>query len=462
MHLAWIKDWAEVSSKEVENSMAFPAMRCSFGFSSTPMTAAKKAQKRMRRRLMAGATGVLAVITLFFLVRSCGSSSDGQGFGEIGEAVDPGNMYGISLAEYAPTRYLVKEGQAFGQVMDELGVPYPKVANLLEMAKGTFNPRRWRAGDAYWVFRTADSASTAQYFVYESSQTEYIIFGLDSLYVQAVERPTKVVQRMVAGSIESSLYETLSNQNVSPAVAVRLSEVYAWTIDFFRIQKGDRFEVIFEERYVDDTSFVGTGKILGARFVHNGKPYYAFRFEDEANGIRDFYSEEGEGLKRMFLKAPLEFARITSRYSKNRFHPVQKRWKAHLGTDYAAPTGTPILATAGGTVVAATYTSANGNYVKIKHNGTYTTQYLHMSRIAKGMRNGTRVEQGQVIGYVGSTGLATGPHVCYRFWKNGKQVDPLREPMQRTEPRPSKLWASYEAHMAPLKAQIDSLAALAE
>ena len=398
------------------------------------MTSPKKSKKRLVRRAKAGGMGVLFVTILYFLVRACTGSGEDPFLGDSGEVVDPGSMYGISLAEYAPTRYLVKEGQAFGQVMDELGVPYPKVANLLEMAKGTFNPRRWRAGDAYWVFHTADSASTAQYFVYESSQTEYIIFGLDSLYVQAVERPTKVVQRMVAGSIESSLYETLSNQNVSPAVAVRLSEVYAWTIDFFRIQKGDRFEVIFEERYVDDTSFVGTGKILGARFVHNGKPYYAFSFEDEANGIRDFYSEEGEGLKRMFLKAPLEFARITSRYSKNRFHPVQKRWKAHLGTDYAAPTGTPILATAGGTVVAATYTSANGNYVKIKHNGTYTTQYLHMSRIAKGMRNGTRVEQGQVIGYVGSTGLATRPHVCYRFWKNGKQVDPLREPMQRTEP----------------------------
>ncbi|MFM1884668.1 MAG: hypothetical protein RL168_852, partial [Bacteroidota bacterium] len=283
--------------------MALPAMGCSFGFSPTPMTAAKKAQKRLRRRILAGSVGALAVMVLFFLVRACGSSSGDQGFGDSGEAVDPGNMYGFSLAEYAPTRYQVKDGQAFGQVMDELGVPYPKVANLLEMSKGTFNPRRWRAGDAYWVFRTADSASTAHYFVYESSQTEYIIFGLDSLYVQAVERPTKVVQRIVAGTIESSLYETLSNQNVSPAVAVRLSEVYAWTIDFFRIQKGDRFEVIFEERFVDDTSFVGTGKILGARFVHNGKPFYAFRYEDEANGIRDFYSEEGEGLKRMFLKA---------------------------------------------------------------------------------------------------------------------------------------------------------------
>jgi murein DD-endopeptidase MepM/ murein hydrolase activator NlpD len=426
------------------------------------MATAKSSKKHTRRRLKAGAFGLLAVTLLFFLVRFCSQSQPKDAFVDGGEAVDPGSLYGFSLADFAPTRHVVKEGQAFGQVMDELGVPYPKVANLLSLSKDVFNPRRWRAGDAYWVFRTADSSAAAHYFIYESSQTEYLIFGLDSLYVEAVERPTKIVQRAVAGSIESSLYETLADQNVSPAVAVRLSEVYAWTIDFFRLQKGDRFEVIFEERYVDDTSFVGTGRILGARFVHNNKPYYAFRFEDEASGIRDFYSEEGEGLKRMSLKAPLEFARITSRYSKNRFHPVQKRWKAHLGTDYAAPTGTPILATAGGQVIAATYTSANGNYVKIRHNGTYTTQYLHMSRIAKGMRPGTRVEQGQVIGYVGSTGLATGPHVCYRFWKNGKQVDPLREPMQRTEPLPAKLWASYEAQMKPLKAQIDALAAMAE
>ena len=221
-------------------------------------------------------------------------------------------------------------------------------------------------------------------------------------------------------------------------------------------QAGDRFEVIFEESYVDDTVFVGTGKILAARFFHNGKSFYAFRYE---NGeVEGYYDHEGEGMKRMFLKAPLEFARITSRYTMNRFHPVQKRWKAHLGTDYAAPSGTPILATANGTVVAAAYNSANGNYVKIKHNGTYTTQYLHMSRIGKGVRNGSRVEQGQVIGYVGSTGLATGPHVCYRFWKNGRQVDPLKEPIQRADPLPRSLWSEFESGMKPHKAILDSLA----
>ena len=236
-------------------------------------------------------------------------------------------------------------------------------------------------------------------------------------------------------------------------------EIYCWTLDFRNVQPGDRFKVLYEAKYLSG-EFVGVGDVRCVYFNHLGADFYAFPYND--TGFDDYFDQDGKNLRKFFLKTPVKNSRISSRYSKNRFHPVQKRWKAHLGTDYAAPTGTPILATAGGTVVAATYTSANGNYVKIKHNGTYTTQYLHMSRIAKGMRNGTRVEQGQVIGYVGSTGLATGPHVCYRFWKNGKQVDPLREPMQRTEPLPSKLWASYEAHMAPLKAQIDSLAALAE
>jgi len=372
---------------------------------------------------------------------------------------EPRYLYGLSLAEYQATRYTVAKDEAFGSVMDGLGIPYRRVMKLLDISKGMFNDRRWRFGDQYWVFRKLDTSSIADYFVYEATPTEYVIFHLqDSLSVKKITRPTHVSERSVSGVIESSLYETLSGKNVSPAIAVGLSEVYAWTIDFFRIQKGDRFEVIFEERYVDDTLFVGTGRILGARFVHLGQEFYSFHFEDKNSGIRDFYSEKGEGLKRMFLKAPVEFARITSRYSKNRFHPVQKRWKAHLGTDYAAPKGTPILATASGVVVSSAYTRANGNYVKIRHNGTYTTQYLHMTRRAKGMRKGIYVEQGQVIGYVGATGLATGPHVCYRFWKNGKQVDPRKEPLKRTEPLPRNLWKDFEAQIEPVKRRLDSIA----
>jgi murein DD-endopeptidase MepM/ murein hydrolase activator NlpD len=374
-----------------------------------------------------------------------------------GEEVDPGFLFGYSLREFDAKRYEVGEGETFGGLMDAWGIDAVTVDALLEKGSEDFNPRKWRAGDAYWLLRSKDSTRQVTYFIYEPSVAEYVVFGLrDSLFVRKVERPKATKERAIGGEINGSLYATMENQGVSPAVAVKLSEVYAWTIDFFRIQAGDRFEVIFEESYVDDTVFVGTGKILAARFFHNGKSFYAFRYE---NGeVEGYYDHEGEGMKRMFLKAPLEFARITSRYTMNRFHPVQKRWKAHLGTDYAAPSGTPILATANGTVVAAAYNSANGNYVKIKHNGTYTTQYLHMSRIGKGVRNGSRVEQGQVIGYVGSTGLATGPHVCYRFWKNGRQVDPLKEPIQRADPLPRSLWSDFESGMKPHKAILDSLA----
>jgi murein DD-endopeptidase MepM/ murein hydrolase activator NlpD len=210
-----------------------------------------------------------------------------------------------------------------------------------------------------------------------------------------------------------------------------LVDVYAWQIDFFRIQKGDWFKVIYEEKLVDGQP-VGVGKILAVQFKHEGRQFQAYYF-DQGSGT-DYFDEEGNSLRKAFLKAPLNFTRISSRYTPRRFHPVQKRWKAHLGTDYAAPTGTPIQTVGDGVVVEAGYNSGNGNYVKVKHNGTYTTQYLHMSRIAKGMRKGAHVKQGQTIGFVGSTGLATGPHLCFRFWKNGKQVDALKVEIPPSEP----------------------------
>ena len=406
---------------------------------------------------LAVSIGLGLVLSLWLLAKVLPSVGDPES--AAGEEVDPGFLFGYSLKDYDAQRFEVGDGETFGGLMNSWGISASTVNDLLVLGKDDFNPRKWRAGDAYWLLRSNDSAQQVTYFIYEPSVAQYVVFGLgDSLFVNKIERPKVTKERIIGGEIEGSLYATLENQGVSPAVAVKLSEVYAWTIDFFRIQAGDRFEVIYEESYVDDTIFVGTGKILAARFLHNGKSFYAFKYQNQDGSVQGYYDHEVEGMKRMFLKAPLEFARITSRYTMQRFHPVQKRWKAHLGTDYAAPTGTPILATASGTVIAAAYTSANGNYVKIKHNGTYTTQYLHMSRIGKGIRNGSRVEQGQVIGYVGSTGLATGPHVCYRFWKNGKQVDPLREPIQRADPLPRSLWADFESGMKPRKAILDSLA----
>jgi murein DD-endopeptidase MepM/ murein hydrolase activator NlpD len=236
-----------------------------------------------------------------------------------------------------------------------------------------------------------------------------------------------------------------------------LAEVYAYTIDFFRVQPGDRFKVVFEEKFVDDTVSVGAGRVLAAVFEQGGKPIYALYFNDSATGFSGYFDRDGKGLKKMFLKAPLDFFRITSKYTMNRFHPVQRRWKAHLGTDYAAPTGTPIHSTAHGVVEKAGYNSGNGNFVKVRHNSTYSTQYLHMSRIASGMRPGTRVSQGQVIGYVGSTGLASGPHVCYRFWVNGRQVNPLALKLPNSEPIPDRYRGAFERTSKPLLKLLEGL-----
>jgi murein DD-endopeptidase MepM/ murein hydrolase activator NlpD len=211
----------------------------------------------------------------------------------------------------------------------------------------------------------------------------------------------------------------------------QLVDVFAWQVDFFVIQKGDNFKIIFDEQYVDN-ELVGVGKIKAGYFEHIGESSYGFRFDQEMGS--DFFDAEGNSLRKEFLKAPLSFTRISSRYTGRRYHPVQKRYKAHRGTDYAAPRGTPIYAAADGKVIAAKYNRFNGNFVKIQHNGNIATQYLHMTKIASGIRSGKKVKRGQTIGFVGSTVLASGPHLCYRFWKNGVQVDALKVDLPPSEP----------------------------
>jgi murein DD-endopeptidase MepM/ murein hydrolase activator NlpD len=241
------------------------------------------------------------------------------------------------------------------------------------------------------------------------------------------------LKKSVSGVINSSLYESLEKESADPRLTMKLADVYAWTIDFYDIKKGDWYKVEYEEKYVNGKA-IETGNISSAVFHHDGETFYAFYFQPDSAKEGHYYDEHARSLRKAFLKAPLKFIRITSHYTLRRFHPVQKRWKAHLGTDYGAPTGTPIMTTGDGVVIASTFSRFNGNYVKVRHNATYTTQYLHKSKRAD--RVGQHVKQGQVIGYVGSTGLATGPHVCYRFWKNGKQVDPLKQHFPAAEPVP--------------------------
>ena len=353
--------------------------------------------------------------------------------------------------------HTIASGESFGALLGKRGISTAQIYQIAAAVEPVFNVRKIRAGVTV-KFATGDSSLFPSYFIYPESTYEYYIVSLqsDSIYAKKVEKERSVRRRQISGTIEDALYLSVNNAGGTNALAMSLVEVYAWTIDFFRLQKGDAFSVIYEEEYVDDTTYVGLKRIVGANLTHMGNDFYAFPYENEL-GFNDYYDEEGRSLRKTFLRAPLNFTRISSRYSGNRFHPVQKRWKAHLGTDYAAPTGTPIMSTADGVIIAATYTSANGNYVKVRHNSTYTTQYLHMSKIKPGIKNGVRVKQGDVIGYVGSTGLATGPHVCYRFWVNGKQVDPYKQKLPDAKPLEADRMETYKTYMRDLKKELDEL-----
>ena len=284
----------------------------------------------------------------------------------------------------------------------------------------------------------------------------YIVVRLtDSIHAYNAERKVSIKEKAIGGEIENNLTVDAQNAGISQNATYQLGQIFDYTIDFFRLQKGDKFKIIYDERYVEDTIYAGVEKVKAAYFEWGGKAYYAFNFAtDSIKGTSGYYDENGNMMKRMFLKSPLDIFRITSKFGM-RFHPVLHRMKGHFGTDYAAPTGTPIRVTAAGTVIEAGYSSGNGNYVKVRHNNMYTTQYLHMSKILA--RKGKYVAQGEVIGLVGSTGLATGPHVCYRFWKNGVQVDPLKEKMPDSVPIEANLKAKYLEFIKPLKEQLDKL-----
>ena len=353
--------------------------------------------------------------------------------------------------------HTIASGESFGALLGKRGISTAQIYQIAAAVESVFNVRKIRAGVTV-KFATGDSSLFPSYFIYPESTYEYYIVSLksDSIYAKKVEKERTTRRKEISGTIEDALYLSVNGAGGTNALAMSLVEVYAWTIDFFRLQKGDSFKVIYEEEYVDDTTYVGLKRIIAANLNHMGNDFYAFPYENEL-GFNDYYDEEGRSLRKTFLRAPLNFTRISSRYSGRRFHPVQKRWKAHLGTDYAAPTGTPIMTTADGVIIAATYTSANGNYVKVRHNSTYTTQYLHMSKIKPGIKDGVRVKQGDVIGYVGSTGLATGPHVCYRFWVNGKQVDPYQQKLPDAKPLEANRMDAYRAYMMDLKKKLDQL-----
>ncbi len=364
--------------------------------------------------------------------------------------------FGFKFDEFNVHYDTIGKQDTFDKILSKQNLNGKKVADIIKVVRDSF-PTSVRYKRPYVCLRSKDKYNKLQYLIYQPDRLNYYLIDLtDSIVGYKKARPLTFRTKTVAGELTGSLTQTLRSMKIEPTLSGRLTKIYAWSIDFFKSKKGDKFAISFTERYINDTIYDGVDSIRAAYFEYKGKKIYAFPFVQGGDkGKKDYYDDEGKALKNFFLKAPLKFVNITSKFSKNRFHPVQLRWKAHKGTDYAAPTGTPIMTTAAGIIEQAGYTTGNGNFVKVKHDKTYATQYLHMSKIL--VKRGQRVTQGQTIGKVGSTGLASGPHVCYRFWKNGVQVDALRLKLPNSQPMDKKNLPKYLTYMKPLKRELDSV-----
>ncbi len=398
---------------------------------------------------------VSLIILLFITLYSCKKTEEEVWIVDT-EPTKPIVDFGFKFDEYNVHFDTIGRQDTFDKILSKQNLNGKKVGDIIKVIRDSF-PTSVRYKRPYVCLRSKDKYNKLQYFIYQPDRLNYYLIDLtDSIVGFKKARPLTFRTKTVSGELTGSLTQTLRGMKIEPTLSGRLTKIYAWSIDFFKSKKGDKFAISFTERYINDTIYDGVDSIRAAYFEYKGEKIYAFPFvQDAKNGKKDYYDEEGKALKNFFLKAPLKFVHITSKFSKNRFHPVQLRWKAHNGTDYAAPTGTPIMTTAAGVIEQAGYTAGNGNFVKVKHDRTYSTQYLHMSRIL--VKRGQRVSQGQVIGKVGSTGLASGPHVCYRFWKNGVQVDALRLKLPNSQPMDNKNLPRYLSYMQPLKRELDSV-----
>ena len=373
--------------------------------------------------------------------------------------------FGYKLNDYKVIKDTIKNGESFGIILDRHHVFYPKINKIAGKIKDTFDVRRVRAGKPYIILASKDSLEKAQVFIYKDNKVTATIVDFKDSIITAYKyrKPIKVVEKEVAGKIYSSLSQSMDSLHLNPNLTYEVADIYAWTLDFYKLQKGDEFKLIYEERFIDDTTFVGYGKIKAALFTHNKKELYAYRFvADSIIGIPEYYDDEGNMLRSQFLKSPIKFQyRISSRYNlKRRIAYYGNRVKPHRGTDFAAKVGTPIMATASGTVIDSKKRGGNGNYVKIRHNNIYDTQYLHMRK--RKVKKGQYVKQGDIIGWVGMTGNTGGPHVCYRFWKYGREVDPFKQKLPSAKPLKKSLKPKYLEYIAPFKKQLDNIKAPSE
>lgn len=366
--------------------------------------------------------------------------------------------FGYNLNNFVVVRDTIRKGDSFGEILERNRLGYPKIFQIAEKAKDTFDIRKLQIGKPYMLLCSKDSLKQPQSFIYQPNKLEYVVIEFcDTIIAYKEKKPVTVVEKEASGVITSTLSETMDDQGLPSQLIYDMSDIYAWTIDFFRLQKGDRFKLVYKQRFIEDSIYAGIESIDAAYFEHKGESLYAFNFVvDSTKNIRDYFDEETKSLRRTFLTSPVKFSRISSRYNLNRriaYYGYKRR--PHRGTDFAAPVGTPIMATANGTVIESTRRGGNGKFVKIKHNSTYSTQYLHMSK--RLVKVGDYVKQGDIIGKVGMTGNTGGPHVCYRFWKNRKEVDPFKQKLPAAESIPKELIENYKEFIKPLKAQLDRI-----
>jgi len=394
-------------------------------------------------------------LIIVLLTFSCGEKENETKIEAVKEKII--KEFGFTLNNFNVKKDTIESGDSFGLILEKNNLFYPKIYNIVQETKKVFDIRKINVGRPYTILSSKDSLNQPLVFIYQPNAVDYLVVSLgDSLWAEKKQKEIKLKEFEAMGSIKSSLAETMQELNLSPLLTNELSEIYAWNIDFFRLEKGDNFKIQYTSRYVDDSIYIGLNRIHNAFFEHRGKPFYAIEFEtDSIRGMFEYFDDKGKNLRRAFLLSPVQFSRISSRYNLRRKIAYYGRVRPHYGTDFAAPVGTPIRSTADGRVVKSGYTKGNGYYVTVSHNATYSTQYLHMKK--RGLKVGTYVKQGDKIGEVGMTGFTSGPHVCYRFWKNGRQVDPLKQKLPEAKPISDSLKRKYLTYMAPIKDKLDSM-----
>lgn len=368
----------------------------------------------------------------------------------------PRTLYGLVVDSFNVENFSVARNQNLASMLLAQNVDYQTIHQLAEKSKETFDMRRIRTGNPYTIFYSPDTLNIPLWMVYEIDKTDYLVMQLtDSLAIYRESKTIETLRKSGSGVITSSLWNTINQNNLNPMLAIELSEIYAWSVDFFGIEKGDRFRVIYDEQYVDSVA-IGIAAVHAAHFNHKGREYYAFRYQEDS--VWSYFDEAGNSLRKTFLKAPLKFSRISSRFSHSRFHPVLKISRPHHGVDYAAPSGTPVYAIGDGTVTNRGWDpKGGGNFIRIRHNSVYSSLYMHLQGFGKGIKKGGFVQQGQLIGYVGSTGLSTGPHLDFRIFRNGSPVDPLKIDAPPVDPIHDDKMPDYLHYIEPMFLELQNL-----